>query len=149
MRTIEELNRRYADLGTVTLYGAVPAAERQSEAEKFQNDPKTLLLIANPAAAGSGFTLTAASVAIYETLSWRYDYYAQSQDRNHRIGQTLPVTYVRLIAADTIEEVIVEALGRKAAMARAILGDSQAAWSVSSMDATQFCEMLLTNRIPA
>ena len=49
-------------------------------------------LVANPVAAGTGFTLTAASYSIYETLTWRCDYYAQSQDRNHRIGQRNPVS---------------------------------------------------------
>ena len=61
------------------------------------------MLVANPAAAGTGLTLTAANYSVYETVTWRYDHYAQSQDRNHRIGQTVPVTYIRLLAADTIE----------------------------------------------
>ena len=93
---------------------------------RFQEDPDTRLLIANPAAAGTGFTLTAASYTVYESLSWRYDHYAQSQDRNHRIGQTQPVTYVRLIAADTIEEAVVTALERKSSLARSLLGDQGA-----------------------
>ena len=75
----------------------------------------------NVEVAGSCAALTAARYAIYETLSWRYDFYAQSQDRIHRIGQDRPVTYIRLIAADTIEEVITEALKRKASLARALL----------------------------
>ena len=54
-----------------------------------------------------------------------YYFYAQSQDRNHRIGQTLPVTYLRIIAADTIEEAIVKALERKTVMAGNLLGDTR------------------------
>lgn len=148
VKTIEELISRYADVGVVGLYGGTPERERQGIAARFQDDPGTKLLIANPAVAGSGFTLTAASMTIYETLSWRYDFYAQSQDRNHRIGQTQPVTYLRLIAADTIEEVILAALARKGDMARALLGDGATGWDVGTMLPAEFCQMLTDGRLP-
>ena len=101
-----------------------------------------------PAAAGTGFTFTAASFTIYESLSWRYDHYAQSQDRNHRIGQTEPVTYMRLLAADTIEEAVVIALERKSALARGLLGDEGADASVSQLSQAEMCELLAYNRLP-
>jgi SNF2 family DNA or RNA helicase len=146
--SIEALIERYKGYGAVALYGEIPVAERQAVAVKFQNDEDTRVLIANPAAAGTGFTLTAANFTIYETLSWRYDFYAQSQDRNHRIGQDLPVTYMRLIAADTIEEVIVKALERKAVMASELLGDTQGAASLSELTREQMCHLLLHNELP-
>ena len=105
-------------------------------------------MIANPAAAGTGFTLTAASYTIYESLSWRYDYYAQSQDRNHRIGQDKPVTYMRLLAADTIEEAIIRALERKSSLARSLLGDVKHGDAISQLTKEQMCELLTTNRLP-
>jgi SNF2 family DNA or RNA helicase len=148
VKTIKSLIDRYAHLGTVALYGEVPSEERMAVADRFQNDPDTRLLVANPAAAGTGFTLTAACYAIYETLSWRYDYYAQSQDRNHRIGQTRPVTYIRLIAADTIEEAITAALERKSELARALLGDEGAPPSSASMSREQMCALLIKNEWP-
>lgn len=148
VRTIQALADRYANLGAVALYGGTPAEDRHAIAQQFQHDPKTRLLVGNPAAAGSGFTLTAAAYSIYETLSWRYDHYAQSQDRNHRIGQTVPVTYVRLVAADTIEEVIIEALARKSALARTLLGDADAQPAIASLTPEQFVQMLMTNRLP-
>lgn len=111
IRTIETLLESIS--GSVAIYGGTPTSERQEIAASFQNDPGVRGLIANPAAAGAGFTLTTASFTVYESLSWRYDKYAQSQDRNHRIGQTEPVTHLRLIAADTIEEAMVTALERK------------------------------------
>src|SRR5207247_5367290 len=114
----------YEKYGVVALFGETPSSERQTIATQFQNDDATKLLVANPAAAGTGFTLTAASYAIYESLTWRYDLYAQSQDRNHRIGQSLPVTYLRLIADGTVEQAIAEALARTAQMAGEGLGDA-------------------------
>lgn len=147
IRTIESLLVRIQ--GSVAIYGGTPASERQEIAARFQNDPDVRVLIANPAAAGTGFTLTAASYTIYESLSWRYDHYAQSQDRNHRIGQTQPVTYLRLLASDTIEEAIVVALERKSALARSLLGDEGAGDAVSQLSKEEMCELLKTNRLPA
>ncbi|NJL71194.1 MAG: DEAD/DEAH box helicase, partial [Candidatus Competibacteraceae bacterium] len=146
IRSIETLLDRIE--GAVAIYGGTPASERQEIAARFQQDPDVRVLIANPAAAGTGFTLTAASYTIYESLSWRYDHYAQSQDRNHRIGQTEPVTYVRLLAVDTIEEAIVSALERKSALARSLLGDESAGSVVSQLSREEMCELLKTNRLP-
>jgi SNF2 family DNA or RNA helicase len=146
--TIETLVLRYKKYGTVALYGGTPAGERQGIAARFQNDTDTRVLIANPAAAGTGFTLTAANFTIYETLSWRYDFYAQSQDRNHRIGQALPVTYLRMIAVDTIEEAIVKALGRKSGMAGDLLGDVGGQPSVAKLTREQMAHLLTHNELP-
>lgn len=148
IKTIESLIERLSSYGTVALYGGVPNNERQAIAKRFQDDPDVRVLIANPAAAGTGFTLTAAAFTIYETLSWRYDHYAQSQDRNHRIGQTEPVTYIRLIANGTIEEAIIQALERKTAMAQSLLGDKSAAMTISQFSKEQMCALLLDNLLP-
>lgn len=147
IRSIETLLERIT--GSVAIYGGTPASERQEIAARFQNDPDVRVLIANPAAAGTGFTLTASSYTIYESLSWRYDHYAQSQDRNHRIGQTEPVTYLRLLASDTIEEAIVSALERKSALARSLLGDEGAGDAISRLTKEEMCELLKNNRLPA
>lgn len=146
--TIEALMQRYKDYGAVALYGGTPAADRQAIAESFQNDPDVRVLIGNPAAAGTGFTLTAASYSIYETLSWRYDFYAQSQDRNHRIGQALPVTYLRLIATDTIEEAIIEALERKSVLASDLLGDGCATSGLGQLSKDEMLALLEKNELP-
>ena len=146
--SIEALMKRYERYGAVALYGGVPTEDRQRIAVQFQNDKETRVLIANPAAAGTGFTLTTANFTIYETLSWRYDFYAQSQDRNHRIGQGLPVTYMRMIAADTIEEVIISTLQRKSSMAGELLGDGEGAPSIAELTQEQMRHLLLHNELP-
>jgi SNF2 family DNA or RNA helicase len=146
VKSIETLLQRIE--GSVAIYGGTPNDQRQGIASSFQNDPTVRVLIANPAAAGTGFTLTAASYTIYETLSWRYDHYAQSQDRNHRIGQTQPVTYLRLLAADTIEEAIVSALERKSALARSLLGDEGSGDVISKLSQDDLCSLLKTNVLP-
>jgi SNF2 family DNA or RNA helicase len=148
VRTIEALLERMSHHGAVAIYGGTPSKDRQAIGDRFQNDAATRVLIGNPAAGGAGFTFTAATYTIYETLSWRYDYYAQSQDRNHRIGQAKPVTYIRLLAADTIEEAIVSALERKSAMARTLLGDPDDGPAISKLTKDEMCELLLENKLP-
>ncbi|MEM6339652.1 MAG: hypothetical protein AAF729_00775 [Pseudomonadota bacterium] len=77
-----------------------------------------------------------------------YDQHAQSQDRNHRIGQTEPVTYMRLLAADTIEEAVVCALERKSSLARGLLGDEGADATVAQPSQAEMCELLAHNLLP-
>jgi len=123
VRTIEELVQRYRDYTPVAVYGAVEPSHRARAVEQFQEDPATMLFVGNPQAAGTGLTLTAAHYAIYETLTWRYDLYAQSLDRIHRIGQTRSVTYFRLLAYDTIDTDIADNLQRKQKLVAEVLGD--------------------------
>ena len=52
----------------------------------------------------------------------------QSEDRAHRIGQTKSVTYVDLIAEDTVDEKIVKALRDKINIASEVLGEELKAW---------------------
>lgn len=145
---IEALRDRLSQFGAVAIYGGVDTGERQDIATRFQTDQDTRVIIANPAAAGTGFTLTAATHTVYESLSWRYDHYAQSQDRNHRIGQTKTVNYMRLIAADTIDEAIVRALERKAAMAKNLLSDAAAQTMLSRLSPPEMCRLLTLGELP-
>lgn len=148
VRSVEALVARLDRFGVVAIYGGTPNEQRQAIANRFQNDPQTRVLVANPAAAGTGFTLTSAAFTIYETLSWRYDHYAQSQDRNHRIGQDRPVTYMRLLAADTIEDAIVKTLERKSNMARGLLGDGGEVPTISEFSKEEMYDLLSLNRLP-
>jgi SNF2 family DNA or RNA helicase len=56
--------------------------------------------------------------------------------------------YIRLIAADTIEEVIADALERKSDLGRALLGDPAGAAAVTALSPKEFCRMLTDNRLP-
>ena len=52
----------------------------------------------------------------------------QSEDRAHRIGQKKTVTYIDIIAEDTIDEKIVEALRKKINIASEVLGEELKDW---------------------
>ena len=55
----------------------------------------------------------------------------QASDRAHRIGQTKSVFVYKLIAADTVEERILELQERKAALA-SIAFRREAAWPITA-----------------
>ena len=54
----------------------------------------------------------------------------QSEDRAHRIGQTKNVTYIDLIAKDTVDEHIVKALRNKINIASEVLGEDFKNWII-------------------
>ena len=123
VRSIEEFLTRYERYDPVAIYGSIGMNERTRALERFQEDPGCALFIGNPQAAGTGLTLTASCYAIYETLNWRFDLYAQSLDRIHRIGQTRSVTYFNVLAAESIDLEILERLEKKRVLAGQVLGD--------------------------
>jgi SNF2 family DNA or RNA helicase len=56
----------------------------------------------------------------------------QASDRAHRIGQTRPVTVYRLVAADTIEEKIVELHHAKRDLADSLLEGTDTAHTLTT-----------------
>lgn len=91
--TIRELVTALADLNPVFIHGGVPTGEatdpdtREGKLERFHNDQKCFVLVANPAAAGEGISLhTVCHNAIYADRSYVSTHYLQSIDRIHRLG---------------------------------------------------------------
>jgi SNF2 family DNA or RNA helicase len=52
----------------------------------------------------------------------------QSEDRAHRIGQKKTVTYVDIIAQDTVDEKIVKSLRKKINIASEVMGEELRDW---------------------
>jgi SNF2 family DNA or RNA helicase len=84
--------------------------------------------VGQPKTGGYGITLTAASTVIYYSNSYDLEIRLQSEDRAHRIGQTNKVTYVDIIAPDTIDEKILQALREKINLAQRVLGEDARSW---------------------
>jgi SNF2 family DNA or RNA helicase len=95
-----ELAQRYTSYGAEVLAGSVRQADRQAIVTAFQSSsggPR--VIIALPAVAGVGLTLTRAQYAIYLDKTWNAEHWLQSIDRIHRIGQTGSVSIISLHAS--------------------------------------------------
>lgn len=140
-RELEELAARY-DRGPQLLhnkmpllpiiYGPTPEAVRHELISQFQLGERRLLF-AQVRTGGIGINLTAAKTAIYYTRSWSLEEWLQSQDRLHRIGQTGTVNIVSLVAEDSIDQQIADALGEKKNLADNLTGDAARALAAQTL----------------
>ncbi|MGD1106088.1 MAG: DEAD/DEAH box helicase [Terracidiphilus sp.] len=115
---IPSLQARYRDLKPVTLYGEMDGLSRERAIAAFKKDRTVRLLIANPAAAREGLTLTQARTAIYLDRTFNLVDFLQSQDRIHRLSQTKACEIVLLTAEGTIDEFIDFSISQKHRLAR-------------------------------
>jgi len=118
VENIRGLATRYKKYKPVVIYGEMDNSARDKSVHAFRGDPGVRLLIANPAAAREGLTLTEANVAVYLDRTFNLVDYLQSQDRIHRISQTKPCEIVLLIAKDTVDEFIDFSLEQKHRLAQ-------------------------------
>jgi SNF2 family DNA or RNA helicase len=121
--SITALERRYARYRPVSLHGALSGPERDASVSSFKEDPNVKLMVANPAAAREGLTLTEANVAIYLDRTFNLVDYLQSQDRIHRISQTSDCEIILLLAKGSIDEFIDFCLEQKTRLARFVQQD--------------------------
>ena len=125
---IKEIVKVYGPGSVVDYYGLTPQDERDPNRKKFQSDPKCRFLVGTPSTGGYGLTLTAANTVIYYSNGYDLEKRLQSEDRAHRIGQKKNVTYVDIIAEDTVDEKIVKALRDKINVASQVLGEELKSW---------------------
>ena len=127
-KIIKEIQKVHGPGSVVDYYGLTPKDIRQNNIEKFQNDDSVKYFVGTPATGGYGITLTAASNMIYYSNGYDLEKRLQSQDRIHRIGQKKPVTYIDLIAEDTVDNRIVKALRKKINIASEVMGEELKDW---------------------
>ena len=125
---IAQVKKEYGTDSIVDYYGLTPQDERQPNIKKFQDDPKCRFIVGTPSTGGYGITLTAANTVIYFSNGYDLEKRLQSEDRAHRIGQKKSVTYVDLMADDTVDEKIVKALRKKINIASEVLGEELRSW---------------------
>jgi uncharacterized membrane protein YfbV (UPF0208 family) len=98
--------------------------KRQELIDRFQSGEVPLFLISLKAG-GVGLNLTAADTVIHYDPWWNPAVERQATDRAHRIGQDKPVFVYKLVAADTVEEKILQLQERKQALADGIYGKGE------------------------
>ena len=126
---VESLKKAYGEASTVEYHGGVDATLRQDNIAQFQekNSP-TRYFVGNAQTGGYGITLTSANTVVYYSNSYDLEKRLQSEDRAHRIGQTGSVTYVDLIAENTVDDKIVKSLRSKINIANEIMGEDIKDW---------------------
>ena len=86
---------------------------RQQRVDRFNQDPTIPLFLLSLKAGGTGLNLTAADTVIIFDPWWNPAAELQAADRTHRIGQTRPVSSLKLLVRDSIEEKMLALQQRK------------------------------------
>ena len=97
--------------------------DRDEQVRKFQNDPNIPIFIGQIATAGMGLTLTAASTMVFYSLDYSMSNYEQCRARIHRAGQKYPCAYIHLLARNTVDLKVMQALKNKANLAKTLIDD--------------------------
>ena len=125
---VREIEKKYP-MSVVTYYGDTSTDDRQKAIRKIQDpESKVRFLVGTPQTGGYGITLTGASTMIYYSNGYDLEKRQQSEARIDRIGQEKPMTYIDILAEDTVDERIVKALRKKVNIATEIMGEELKDW---------------------
>jgi SNF2 family DNA or RNA helicase len=111
-------------IGYSLITGAVK--DRDEQVRRFQTDSEVIVFVGQIATAGLGITLTAADKMVFYSLDYSMSNFEQTKARIHRVGQRNPCTYLYLVAENTVDEKVLQALRDKADLARILIDDYRA-----------------------
>ena len=95
--------------------------DKQAQLDKFTNNDNCKVLLATIGAAGTGLTLTVANTLLFLDSPWNYATFTQVSSRIHRIGQTKNCDIISLLAANTIDERIMNIVEKKKKLGEAVV----------------------------
>jgi len=121
--------------------GSIPLEEREENKRRFLADPDCQFMAATPESFGEGHTVAVSETEIYYSNSYKLKERLQSEDRCHRIGTTKSVHIIDIIANDTLDIKIVEALRKKFDVASGLIDNRFRSWL---RDPKNNSELLLT-----
>jgi len=126
---IKAVEKEFGKDSYVTYYGDTPQSERQNNIKLLQDpNSKVRFLIGTPQTGGYGITLTEANTMIYYSNGYDLEKRTQSEARINRHGQVRKMTYIDIIAQDTVDEKIVKALRKKIDIASQVMGEELKEW---------------------
>lgn len=134
VHNLEVLREELDSYQPAVIHGGIPSAPlapgievtRESELQRFREDPNCWVLLANPAAIGEGVSLHASCHdAVYLERTFNAGQYLQSLDRIHRLGLEPDVitNITFLISPNTIDDVVAVRVSEKAERLGAMLDD--------------------------
>jgi hypothetical protein len=89
------------------------ASQRQTQIDRFQNDPKCPIIFGGIYVMGVGYNLTAAATVLMFELDWVPGNVTQCEDRAHRIGQKDSVLVQHLVLEGSVDVDVANAIIRK------------------------------------
>ncbi|KAF8078787.1 SNF2 family DNA-dependent ATPase [Lyophyllum atratum] len=104
------------------LDGTMKRDDRTRAMDALKHDPSCEVLLVSLKAGGVGLNLTAAQRVYLMDPYWNPAVENQAVDRIHRLGQTRPVTTVKLIIENSIEARLLEVQRKKTELANMTLG---------------------------
>ncbi|MCZ6803634.1 MAG: DEAD/DEAH box helicase [Proteobacteria bacterium] len=119
-----QLCANLADYGAVKLHGKLNMVQRHKAVTRFKKENNVRVLVATPAAAKEGLTLTVANHVIYYDRGFSLDDYLQSQDRIHRISQNRTCFVHNIVLPNSIDQWVGVLLEYKEKAAAFSMGDS-------------------------
>ena len=93
--------------------GSTAVSERQALIDRYSADTGILVFLLSTRAGGLGINLTAADTVIIHDIDHNPQQDKQAEDRCHRVGQTRPVTIHRMVAAGTVEQLMLKSAQNK------------------------------------
>lgn len=108
-----ELVLRDMDIRYCRVDGESNSKQKTASRDKF-NQSEGIMVYLSQISINAGFTINAATVTIYYSVSYKSVDYEQSRDRNYRIGQGEKTLIRRYYVQGSVSEFQLKALGRKA-----------------------------------
>jgi SNF2 family DNA or RNA helicase len=126
-RDVDLITRSLGPPRCVRYDGQVPEKEKIKSLELFMSG-KRQICVAKAASMGMGLTLVNSSLSFYYSNTFSLLERLQSEDRQHRLGQHNPVTYIDLVADKTVDEKILRSLRENYEMSQRVVGDEFRSW---------------------
>ena len=120
------------------LSGSTPAQDRLDMMDAFNNGSGTDVFLISLKAGGTGLNLTGADTVIHLDPWWNVAAENQASDRTHRIGQTRNVEVIKLIAADSIEQRVVELQEIKKEVIKQVISDDDGSVTSAKLEDIAF-----------
>ena len=109
---VEALTEKYGADAVCQYHGGLNPDERDEQKRKFL-EGDAMFFVSNQQTGGTGLTLNKASRTFYMSNSFILIDRMQSEDRNHRIGQTNSVVYTDVMARGTVDVTIAKVIHAK------------------------------------
>lgn len=105
------------------IYGGTSASERVQIAKSFNSKNEVKVVLISLKAGGVGLNLTGADIVIHLDPWWNIAAENQASDRAHRIGQKRPVTIIKMVTKDSIEEKVIKLQQKKAELVNTVISN--------------------------